>query len=129
MLSQRSTLLAGAFLGGLGVALGAFGAHALKPILLATNHLDTYELAVRYQFYHAFALLFIGMLMGDNRPNPKLISAALFMILGTAFFCGSLYALAFDSVKSVAFLTPIGGVFFILGWIWLGLGVWRKSAP
>jgi uncharacterized membrane protein YgdD (TMEM256/DUF423 family) len=129
MLSQRSTLLAGAFLGGLGVALGAFGAHALKPILLATNHLDTYELAVRYQFYHAFALLFIGMLMGDNRPNPKLISAALFMILGTAFFCGSLYAIAFDSVKSVAFLTPIGGVFFILGWIWLGLGVWRKSAP
>lgn len=129
MLSKRSILLIGACLGGLGVALGAFGAHALKPILLATNHLETYELAVRYQFYHAFALLFIGLLMSDNPPNPKLRSAALFMTLGTAFFCGSLYALAFESAKSVAFLTPIGGVFFILGWIWLGLGIWRKSAP
>lgn len=129
MLSKRSILLLGACLGGLGVALGAFGAHALKPMLTATNHLATYEMAVRYQFYHAFSLLIIGSLLSETSPNPKLKSAALFMILGTALFCGSLYALAFESAKSVAFLTPIGGVFFILGWILLGLGVWRKSVP
>ena len=126
MLSQRSTLLTGAVFGGLGVALGAFGAHALKPILIATNHLDTYELAVRYQFYHAFALLFIGLLMGGT-PNSKIKSAALFMTLGTILFCGSLYALAFDSAKSIAVITPIGGVFFILGWTWLGIGVWKRT--
>ncbi len=126
MLSQRSTLLTGAVFGGLGVALGAFGAHALKPILIATNHLDTYELAVRYQFYHAFALLFIGLLMGGT-PNSKFKSAALFMTLGTILFCGSLYALAFDSAKSIAVITPIGGVFFILGWTWLGIGVWKRT--
>jgi uncharacterized membrane protein YgdD (TMEM256/DUF423 family) len=129
MFSQRSTLLAGAIFGGLGVALGAFGAHVLKPMLLATNHLDTYELAVRYQFYHAFALLFIGLLMGGNTPNSKFKSAALFMILGTILFCGSLYALAFDSARSIAFITPIGGVFFMLGWIWLGMEVWKRAAP
>ncbi len=126
MLSQRSTLLAGAIFGGLGVALGAFGAHALKPMLIATNHLDTFELAVRYQFYHAFALLIIGLLM-EGTFKSKLNYSALFMIVGTILFCGSLYALAFESAKSVAFITPIGGGFFILGWVLLSLSVWRRS--
>ena len=126
MLSKRSTLLMGALFGGLGAALGAFGAHAFKPTLIATNHLDTYELPVRYQFYHSFAILFIGLLMNDNSPGSKFKTAALFMILGTILFCGSLYALAFNSGKGIAFITPIGGVFFILGWIWLALGVLRR---
>jgi uncharacterized membrane protein YgdD (TMEM256/DUF423 family) len=126
MLSQRSTLIIGALFGGLGVALGAFGAHALKPILIASNHLDTYELAVRYQFYHSFAILIIGLLMNDNSSNSQLKSAALFMVLGTILFCGSLYVLAFNGPKGIAFVTPIGGVFFILGWIWMSLGVWKK---
>ena len=103
MLSQRSTLLMGALFGGLGVALGAFGAHAFKPTLIATNHLDTYE-----------------------SPGSKFKMASLFMILGTILFCGSLYALAFNGGKGIAFITPIGGVFFILGWIWLALGVLRR---
>jgi uncharacterized membrane protein YgdD (TMEM256/DUF423 family) len=128
MISKRTTLLSGALSGGLGVALGAFGAHALKPMLLATHHLETYELAVRYQFYHALALLFIGLLIEEGALKSRLNFSALFMILGTILFCGSLYALAFNSGKSVALLTPIGGVFFILGWIGLGLGVWRRSA-
>lgn len=115
MLSQRSTLLIGALFGGLGVALGAFGAHAFKATLIATNHLDTYELAVRYQFYHSFAILFIGLILNDNSPGSKFKTAALFMILGTILFCGSLYALAFNGGKGIAFITPIGGVFFILG--------------
>ena len=127
MLSQRSTLLIGAILGGLGVAFGAFGAHALKPLLIATNHLDTYELAVRYQFYHAFAILFIGLLMSQNTFNSKLKYAALFMTLGTVLFCGSLYALAFDAAKCIAYITPFGGVFFILGWILIGLSILPKK--
>ena len=123
MISQRTTLLAGAILAGLAVIVGAFGAHALKPQLLATNHFDTYELAVRYQFYHSFALLCIGLLMGQLTSMAKFKLAAIFMILGIIFFSGSLYALSFGAGKSIALATPIGGVFFILGWIWLGLGI------
>ena len=125
-MTNKFFLQAGAILGAIGVVLGAFGAHAFKPTLIATNHLDTYELAVRYQFYHSFAILFIGLLMNDNSPGSKFKTASLFMILGTILFCGSLYALSFNSGKGIAFITPIGGVFFILGWIWLALGVLRR---
>lgn len=127
MISQRTTLLAGAILAGLAVIVGAFGAHALKPQLLATNHFDTYELAVRYQFYHSFALLCIGLLMGQLTSMAKFKLAAIFMILGIIFFSGSLYALSFGAGKSIALATPIGGVFFILGWIWLGLGIAKRN--
>lgn len=126
MLSYRTVLLAGCFLGGLAVILGAFGAHAFKPMLLATNHLETYELAVRYQFYHAFALLFIGLIM-RNATSPKLSQAAIFMMMGIVFFCGSLYALSFETGKSFGFVTPVGGLFFILGWVWMGWGISKKD--
>lgn len=126
MLSYRTVLLAGCTLGGLAVILGAFGAHALKPILTANNHLETYELAVRYQFYHAFALLFIGLIMRQS-TLPKLNQAAIFMMMGVVFFSGSLYALSFETGRSFAFVTPIGGLFFILGWFWMGWAILKKN--
>ncbi len=115
MLSQKITFILGSTFGLLGVAIGAFGAHALKPLLLVNNKVEIFELAVRYQFYHAFALLVVGILM-QTSSEIYLQRASLFFTLGILLFSGSLYALSFNVGKVVAFITPMGGVFFLLGW-------------
>jgi len=113
--------MTGAIAGGLAVALGAFGAHALKAMLVASHSLEMYEVAARYQFYHALALLLIGLLM-DRAQNKKALGrAAFFMVNGILFFSGSLYILALTSFRAVGFLTPVGGLFFLVGW---GLLFW-----
>jgi uncharacterized membrane protein YgdD (TMEM256/DUF423 family) len=124
-MNTRSVLLTGIFIAGLGVAIGAFGAHSLKAILMANQRADTFELAVRYQFYHAFALLITGLLM-QVFPSAKLKYAAVFFITGIVFFSGSLYVLSLTGITVLGAVTPIGGVFFILGWIFLFLGVYKK---
>ena len=125
MLNQQQTLRAGAVFGLLGVALGAFGAHALKPTLMANNSVETYELAVRYQFYHAFALLIIGLLM--EKMGSKLLEySAACMLAGILLFSGSLYALAFNSGKVVAFITPFGGLFLMAGWVLILIALIRR---
>ena len=126
MLTQKQTLIAGALLGALGVALGAFGAHAFKSTLITNNSLETYELAVRYKFYHAFALLIIGLLMDKNDSKALRFSSAC-MLAGVILFSGSLYALAFKTGKMVAFVTPIGGVFFMAGWVLLFLSIAKRK--
>src|SRR5688572_1031702 len=108
-MNQRSVLLAGVAFAGLGVLLGAFGAHALKPTLEAYGRTETYELAVRYQFYHAFALLITGKLMNQFRSGKLKYASACF-IVGILFFSGSLYALSFTGVKILGAITPIGGL-------------------
>jgi uncharacterized membrane protein YgdD (TMEM256/DUF423 family) len=122
MFNQKQTLITGALLGAFGVALGAFGAHALKPTLITNQSLETYELAVRYQFYHAFALLIIGLLM-EKIESKTLTSSATCMVVGVVLFSGSLYGLAFKTGKAIAFLTPIGGLFLIAGWVLLLISV------
>src|SRR6478609_1398199 len=125
MLSPKQTLQAGASFGFLSVALGAFGAHALKPTLISYGSLDTFELAVRYQFFHALALLIICLMM--EKINTRLLSySATLMIVGILLFSGSLYALAFQAGKAIAFATPIGGVCFLAAWILLFLSVRAK---
>jgi uncharacterized membrane protein YgdD (TMEM256/DUF423 family) len=124
----QTSLLWGATMGGLAVAIGAFGAHALKPILDASGRAETFELAVRYQFYHALALLVTGVVM--NQVESKLLRyCGLFFVLGIVFFSGSLYVLCFSGLGILGAITPIGGVFFILGWIFLFLGVYKKQKP
>lgn len=122
MLSQKRTLTIGAALAALSVALGAFGAHALKPTLMANQSLETYELAVRYQFYHAFALLIVGLLM-EKLESKILMSSGSCMLMGVVLFSGSLYALAFKTGKAIAFVTPIGGLFLLAGWVLLLISV------
>jgi len=125
MLSPKQTLQAGATFGFLSVAVGAFGAHALKPTLISHGSLDTFELAVRYQFFHALALLIIGVMM--EKINTRVLSySATLMVAGILLFSGSLYALAFQAGKAMAFATPIGGVCFLAGWILLFLSVRAK---
>lgn len=126
MLTKNQTLIAGSVLGGLGVALGAFGAHALKSVLAANQSLETYELAVRYQFYHAFALLIIGAL-AYKIESKTLMSASVCMIVGVVLFSGSLYGLAFKLGKFIAFVTPIGGLFLISGWVLLVISLLKEQ--
>ncbi len=123
-MTQRQILLTGTLLGLLGVALGAFGAHALKPMLAAAGRTDTYELAVRYQFYHAFALLATGLLM--SKHSHRLFGrAALCFLLGVLLFSGSLYIMAIFQTSTVALVTPVGGVFLIAGWALLATAIAR----
>jgi uncharacterized membrane protein YgdD (TMEM256/DUF423 family) len=114
-MTARTTLMLGSAFGLLGVAIGAFGAHALKPILIESGRLETFELAVRYQFYHAFALLTTGILM-NQLPVKFLEYASLFFTGGILFFSGSLYLLCFTGLGVLGAITPIGGILFIAGW-------------
>lgn len=122
-MNQRNSLLAGAIAGALGVLLGAFGAHALKDMLTASGRLDTFELAVRYEFYHAFALLAAGLLQ-QTVTSKYLRIASSFFLWGMILFSGSLYLLCFTKETAFAMVTPFGGVLLILGWIFLVFGVW-----
>src|SRR5687768_14835407 len=105
---QKLILISGSILGALGVAIGAFGAHALKALLESTNRTDTFETAVRYQFYHALALLFIGLLL--FKLDSKWIHyAGNLMLAGTIIFSGSLYILCLTGTRWWGAITPIGG--------------------
>ena len=122
----KKHLTIAAFLGALSVLLGAFAAHTLKDHL-EPQSLTTFETGVRYQFYHVFALALAGILYKEY-PNKKLVSAGNLFILGIIFFSGSLYLLSFFGAQFawIGAITPIGGVFFILGWGQLGLGILKK---
>lgn len=117
-MNQKLTLLAGAILGLLGVGLGAFGAHALKNLLTQNGRLETFELAVRYQFYHCLAILLVGVLM-DKFTGNSIQWASLLMLLGVVLFSGSLYAYSLTNIKTFAMVTPIGGLFLLGGWAML----------
>jgi uncharacterized membrane protein YgdD (TMEM256/DUF423 family) len=125
-MNQRTTLLTGVVFGGLAVAIGAFGAHALRPLLEANGRTETFELAVRYQFYHAFAILFTGFLM-STFSSRHLARAAVCFAVGIIIFSGSLYALSLSGTLILGAITPIGGVLFIAGWVLLYLGINTKG--
>ncbi len=121
---HKRFLIMAAYLGALSVALGAFGAHALKDHL-TQQELNTFETAVRYQFYHVFALALTGLLY-KGYPNKKLIYAGNCFQLGILFFSGSLYSLSLLGSTHFAWIgaiTPLGGIFFISAWILLALGI------
>ena len=109
-------------MGGLGVALGAFGAHVLKPVLLAVNKMEIYETATRYQVIHALALLIAGALMTEVH-DKTLRWAATCWVAGILFFSGSLYALSFTSITAIAYFTPVGGLLFLGGWFFLTIAI------
>jgi uncharacterized membrane protein YgdD (TMEM256/DUF423 family) len=115
-MNKRFTLLAGTILAGLAVAIGAFGSHALKNMLMQQGRTDTFETAVRYQMYHALALLLLGSLMTSEK---KASTAAGFFVVGTLLFSGSLYLLCLYPLPGIVYLTPLGGVSFIVGWIFM----------
>ncbi len=125
-MNQRIILLVASILGFLSVAIGAFGAHALKPLLESSGKTNTFELAIRYQFFHLLAMLVTGLLI-NTFPSKKLQYAGLFFFLGILFFSGSLYVLCFTGMGIMGIVTPIGGVFFLLGWAFLFYGISTKK--
>ncbi|MBA4055150.1 MAG: DUF423 domain-containing protein [Marivirga sp.] len=124
-MNQRNTILWAAVIGCTAVVIGAFGAHAFKPALIAAGRLETYELAVRYQFYHGLAMLGVGVLM-NQFPSKFLKLGAVFFLVGIFFFSGSLYALCFTGLTFLGAVTPFGGVLFIAGWVMLFWGVYKR---
>ena len=110
--------------GALSVGLGAFGAHALKDFLTKNDLSDTFETAVRYQFYHTLALLGIALLM-QHLDQKLLLWSGWAFVSGMTIFSGSLYLLVFTQVKWLGAITPIGGVGLILGWIFLALAAYK----
>lgn len=126
MFSQKQVLLSAAALGVLAVAVGAFGAHALKDVLEANGRSDTYELAVRYHFYHTLALLAVALLM-DKYPTSRLQLSATLFIIGIFLFSGSLYLLCLLNISKIAMITPIGGVLLIAGWATLFISILKGT--
>lgn len=128
---NRNFLSVAAILGALSVALGAFAAHKLRA-MTSPDTVAIFETGVRYQFYHVFALLLVGFL-SDKVNNRWMVWAGNCFIMGIVFFCGSLYVLTALTIAESAhralagIATPIGGVFFIVGWIFLYLGVRQKG--
>ena len=117
-MNQRTTLILASLFGTLAVAFGAFGAHALKATLTVTGRSETFEHAVRYHFYHALALLAIGILM---EKFPKLKTSSWLFSSGIIIFSGSLYTLSLTNQAWWGAVTPFGGVLLIAGWAALGL--------
>jgi hypothetical protein len=126
-MNKNFSLTAGALLAGLGVALGAVGAHAWKELLAENGRTETYELAVRYHLFHAFALLFNGLLM-HHKINRLITSASMLFLSGMICFSGSLYLLALTGTRFMVFITPLGGVLMIAGWFVLALGILKNNA-
>jgi uncharacterized membrane protein YgdD (TMEM256/DUF423 family) len=129
---NKRFLSAAFLLGALSVALGAFAAHKLRE-LLPPDAVSVFETGVRYQFYHVFALLAVAIISEKFRDGKWMDWAGYCFIIGIILFSGSLYALTAlkiantDGFRVIGILTPIGGLFFIAGWLLLFWGVSRKS--
>ncbi|HEY3063918.1 MAG TPA: DUF423 domain-containing protein [Chloroflexota bacterium] len=124
---DRVFITIAALSGFVAVALGAFGAHALRDRLSASL-LDTFQTGVTYQMYHALALLAVGILLArfSVDGSPWLTAAGWLFIAGTVLFSGSLYLLALTDTRWLGAITPVGGVGLLLGWLALALGLWRQ---
>jgi uncharacterized membrane protein YgdD (TMEM256/DUF423 family) len=133
MNKNKSLLIWGAALAALGVILGAFGAHGLKKAVSDPELIQLFETGVRYQMYHSFALLFAGVLSHFYAQKTMRLSG-MFFIIGIVLFSGSLYAMTALKISGqvglggLGIITPIGGLFFILGWMTLLISVMRKEA-
>lgn len=106
--------------GALAVVLGAFGAHALKASLEASRRMETFETAVKYQFYHALALVLVGLLLRGTDGNDAikwLNWSGYSFIGGILIFSGSLYAICFTGITKFGATAPIGGLLMVLGWV------------
>jgi len=116
---DRTFMFVGALMGFVGVGLGAFGAHALRG-RLSPDMLAVFETGVRYQMYHAIALLAVAVLISRAEGRAVLIAGWSF-IAGILIFSGSLYALALTGVTMLGAITPIGGLAFLAGWVALAI--------
>lgn len=121
---RNKYLVLGAFLAGLAVAAGAFGAHGLEN-MVTPNRLDTFNTGVQYHMYHALALILVGLL---NKQHPNTFNTpGICFLAGILLFSGSLYILVLTDTPWLGAITPFGGVAFIVGWILLGLRAFKSD--
>lgn len=126
-MNHKRAIVFGALAALLSVALGAFGSHGLENVLSDKQH-KTYETAVRYQMYHALALLIVGLLLKQYTLKLLQISASLFAI-GIVIFSGSLYILVglqangISNFNIIGAITPLGGLCFLFAWLCLAISV------
>jgi uncharacterized membrane protein YgdD (TMEM256/DUF423 family) len=117
MESHMQKLIAvGALILFIGVGLGAFGSHALKPLLILHQMTDIWETAVSYQMWHGLGILILGPLSAYTHQRLYML-AGWIMLLGVILFSGSLYLYAFTGIKYLGIVTPIGGVAFLIAWL------------
>lgn len=123
-MTARVALTLGALLAFAAVALGAFGAHALKA-RLGADMTQVWQTAVQYHGWHALALVAAGLLL-LHRPEATAIAiAAWLFVAGVVLFCGSLYLLALTGTRALGAVTPLGGVAFLAGWAVFAWGTWK----
>lgn len=118
MHAQRRILLTAAIIGFLCVALGAFAAHALKEHLIGAGQ-HQYELGVRYAFFHVLALMMTALARPVASHPARIDQAARFFVIGIVLFSGSLILLGLTGIKYFAFVTPLGGLSFLVAWVLL----------
>ena len=118
---MKSLVIAGALAAAAGVTLGAFGAHALKA-RLSPAMLDVWQTAVQYHLVHALAMVAIAL-----AARPAFTPAGWLLGAGILLFSGSLYLLAFTGARWLGAVTPLGGLAFILGWLWLAWAASRAA--
>ena len=122
---NKTFLRAGSIFGAIGVMVGAFGAHALKEMLTASGRFETFETGVRYQFYHAIALVLVGILAKEF-PAKTLTYSGYCFLAGILIFSGSLYLICFTGIKTFGAVAPIGGVLLVVGWLLMLWTVLKK---
>ena len=116
---DKTFMFVGALMGGIGVAIGAFGAHGLRG-RLSPEMLAVFETGVRYHMYHALAILATAAIL-PRIDGRAVIVAGWSFTTGILLFSGSLYALALSGVTTLGAITPLGGVAFLVGWISLAV--------
>jgi uncharacterized membrane protein YgdD (TMEM256/DUF423 family) len=127
MIKNRSIQVA-AIAGALAVAIGAFGAHGLAETLELHGRTDTFETGVKYHFYHAFAMLLVGVISHFPYSGKLLSWSSRLFLVGILIFSGSLYILSLTGITWLGAITPIGGVAFIAGWILIFVAVNKSKA-
>ena len=123
----------GALLAAVAVAAGAIGAHLLKDLvkreLFTSDQLASFETAVRYQMYHAMALVLVGILL-ERSPSGLIQAAAIAFLLGIILFSGGIYAWLASNIKPFVMIVPIGGLIWIVGWLTLAAAAfWGGNKP
>lgn len=122
-MNKKQTLIIGFLLMAIAVALGAFGAHGWKPMLVASGRFETYETGIRYLMIHSLAVIILGSQL-ENYSKFRL--SVNFMLAGILLFSGSLIILALSNTGMWGAVAPFGGTAFILGWLSAVWGVWRS---
>ncbi|WP_419886203.1 DUF423 domain-containing protein [Paenibacillus sp. B-A-8] len=123
---QRKLMAWGALLAMLAVGIGAFGAHLLKS-RITEDYMKVYETGVQYHMIHALGVILIALIVGQWGESTRLRWAGRLLIAGTILFSGSLYVLSISGIKVLGAITPLGGVCFIIGWLFLALEAFSRK--